>query len=566
MKNYKVILGLLVVLFAACSDETTVYDLQNEGKALVIEESSATLSSAVNNANNGVLGIYFEHENYEDGAMEKSLYQGTKNRAINGRSNENEDVSNASSDFRLNLVGQIQSPQFDGFTNLTATHIDYQDNFAYVSYNTIGEEFAGAIDIIDLSDPLSPVLASRMYMYDRDANVVLFDNGYLYVIGVVNTERVLEATAPSFVGRIGVNNGIIDLEDVTYFYQEGRVATSITKMDNSFFVTSGIDGVIAKYNATDFSKVNEVAFNDLRWVASGTNRLAVLDGAEGVIVFDAQLNEISRISTKMGLVAGAKRTIAIKDDKLVVSEGNDGAAIFNLDTGALEERLPILIDPENVIETDKVTNAVAVNGDVTLLANGGAGLAIRVQNDLIDLMGVVELRGSINYVAADEDYIFAASGTSGLQIISKIRTRESMVVPEGNYVIRARHSGRALGLQSLSFDDNIRMQQRSLAGDGVDEIWYLEVLASGAYVITSDYSSKAATSVSTNVRQVSYLGGIAQQWAFEPAAEEGYFYVRNLDDNRYLDVFGNRRGNAVNMITWPFHGRNNQQFELEPLD
>ncbi len=562
MKNPYAILFVALVLFAGCSDETTVFDQQSQGKALVLEESNTTLLNAVNKDDNGVLGIYFEHEDYDESAIEKSTYSRSKSNS----SNSNEDVSNASSDFHLNLVGQVQSPQFDGFTNLTATHIDYQDDFAYVSYNTIGEIYAGALDVIDLSDPLSPVLASRMYIYDRDANVVLYDNGYIYVIGAVDTKKVLEATGSSFIGKIGVNNGVIDLDDVSYFYQEGNTATGITKMGNSFFVSSGTEGVLAKYDANNFLKTNEIAYDDLRWVASSNDKLAVFDASSGVSILDGGLNELSQINTKTNFVAGAKRTVAIKDDKLIVSEGDDGAAIFDLNTGVFEERLSILIDPENVDDADKVTNAVAVNGDVTLLANGGAGLAIRVQNELLDLMGVVELRGSINYVAADEDYIFAASGTSGLQIINKIRTEESMIIPEGNYIIRARHSSRALGLQSLSFDDGIRVQQRTTAGNQEHEEWNLQVLESGAYVITSNYSNKIMASVSTNVRQWEYLGDNNQQWAIEPAAQEGYFYLRNLDDNRYMDVWRRRTGNGINIITWPFHGRTNQQFEFELIE
>jgi hypothetical protein len=130
-----------------------------------------------------------------------------------------------------------------------------------------------------------------------------------------------------------------------------------------------------------------------------------------------------------------------------VPEGEQGTGVYNINTGELEERLPILVDSDNIAFSDKVTNGIAVIGNTTLMANGGAGLAIKVTNEIVDLMGVVELSGSINYVVADGDYVFAASGKSGLQIISKIRSDESKIMPEGNYSIRARHSGRALAFE-----------------------------------------------------------------------------------------------------------------------
>ncbi len=566
MKNYYVIAVVVVLLAIGCSDETTVFDLQSQGKALILEENNTTLLNSVSMESNGILEIYFEHEEYDNEIIEKNRFYGLNRSGVERASKNNTSTSNASSDFHLNLVGQVQSPSFDSNTNLGATHIDVDGNFAYVSYNTVGEVYAGAVDVIDLSDPLVPVLTSRMYLYDRDANVVLHDNGYLYVIGGVNTERVLEATGESFIAKIGVNNGSIDLNDINYVYQEGQTATGITRLGNSFYVSSGVEGVIAKYDADSFVKTNEVAYDDLRWVASSNNKIAVLDGGAGVRILDTDLNEVSQIGTRTDFVAGAKRTIAISDNKLIVAEGNNGAAIFDLDTATLEERLPILIDPDNVIAADKVTNAVDVEGNVTLLANGGAGLAIRVKNDIIDLMGVVELNGSINYVATDGDFIFAASGTRGLQIINKIRTQESLVIPEGNYIIRARNSGRAMGLSSLSTDDGINIDQRTRTGDTENEEWHLEVLDSGAYVLTSNFSNKAVASRNTNVEQWQFGSEADQQWVIEPGAQEGYFYLRNLGDNRYLDVFGRRNSFGTTIITWPFHGRTNQQWSFERLE
>lgn len=565
MKNYYLLAVLGILVFIGCSDETTVFDLQSQGKALLLEENGAFLLNSVSTESNGVLEIYFEHEDYDEVFLGKNGNYGLSRSIAASSRNNNENTTNASSDFHLNLVGQVQSPSFDGSTNLGATHIAIANNFAYVSYNTVGEVYAGAVDVIDLRDPLAPVLTSRMYMYDRDANVIFYDNGYLYVIGGVNMEKVLEATGESFIAKIKVNSGVIDVDDVNYFYQEGQTATGITKLGSSFYVSSGVGGVLAKYDADSFLKSSEVAFDDLRWVESSNDKIAVLDGSTGVRILDTDLNEVSQIETRTDLVAGAKRTIAIEGDKLVVAEGNAGAAIFDLDTGSLEERLPILIDPENVIEADKVTNAVDVEGNVTLLANGGAGLAIRVKNDIINLMGVVELNGSINYVASSGDFIFAASGTRGLQIINKIRTEESLVIPEGNYIIRARNSGRAMGLSSLSNDDGINIDQRTRTGETENEAWHLEVLDSGAYVITSNFSNKAAASRNTNVEQQQFGSEANQQWVIEPGAEEGYFYLRNLGDNRYLDVFGRRNSFGTTIITWPFHGRTNQQWQFERI-
>ncbi len=551
MRKIYLVIFSAVIFVTSCTDETTYIDQQSLGRELVLEESNTVLSNGIGDSSNGILDIYFEHEiSSKNGGMSLST----------------------TSDFHLNLVGQVSSPAFQGSSNLAATHVDYQDEFAYVSYNTIGETFAGAVDVIDLTDPLSPVLVSRMYMFNRDANVILYDNGYIYVLGSVDTEKVLEATGESFIAKIAVQNGSIDLDSVEYFYQQGNTATGITKMQNSYYVTSGVAGSIVKYDGNAFLKSNEITFDDLRSVTSANGKLAVLDGSRGVTIMDSELNVLTQINTNSSFVEDAKRTISMTADQVIVAEGAQGAGVYNLTTGALEERLPILLDPENIVPSDKVTNAVSVNGNATLLANGGAGLAIKVKNELLDLMGVVELKGSINYVVSDGNYIFAASGNSGLQIIHKIRTQESLIVPEGNYLIRARHSGRVLGLSSLSSDNGINISQESTSGQAESEGWNLEILDSGAYVIRSTYSNKAAQMEPVsgqrynNVQQWDYEGETSQQWAIEPAAEEGYFYIRNLSDNQYMDVFGRRTAAGTNLITWPFHGRANQQWQLERLD
>jgi hypothetical protein len=549
MKNLSVGLLIVLLIFTGCSDEITVFDVENPRVDLTMEENNTLLSNGIKNDSNGVLGIYFEHE------------ISGKNAGL---------LSKSTNDFHLNLVGQVSRPAFDTNSNLTATHVDYQDNFAYVSYNTVGQTYAGAVDIIDLSNPLQPILASRMYMHDRDANIILYDNGYLYVLGSVDAARVFDATDESYIAKIGVFNGVIDLNDVNYFYQQGNTATGITKMDNAFFVSSGEDGSIAKYDSASFSKSNEITFDDLRSVASENGSLAVLDASTGVKILDSDLNLVSEISTSTNFSVDAKRTIALKDDQLFVPEGEQGTGVYNINTGALEERLPILVDPDHIAFSDKVTNGIAVNGNTTLMANGGAGLAIKVTNEIVDLMGVVELSGSINYVVADGDYVFAASGKSGLQIISKIRSDESKIIPEGNYSIRARHSSRALALTSLSTENTIDIVQQSTGGEAKNEQWNLEILDSGGYVIRSTYSNKvvqiALGSRYNNVQQGEYEGETSQQWAIEPGAEEGYFYIRNLSDNKYADVFGRRTAAGTTVITWPFHGRDNQQWKFERLD
>jgi hypothetical protein len=91
------------------------------------------------------------------------------------------------------------------------------------------------------------------------------------------------------------------------------------------------------------------------------------------------------------------------------------------------------------------------------MANGGAGLAIKVTNDIVDLMGVVELNGSINYVVSDGDYIFAASGRSGLQIINKIRANQSFEDPVISVNYKILNENLVPGWETTASDNKIEI-------------------------------------------------------------------------------------------------------------
>ena len=125
-----------------------------------------------------------------------------------------------------------------------------------------------------------------------------------------------------------------------------------------------------------------------------------------------------------------------------------------------------------------------------------------------------------------------------------------------------------MALSGLSSNNGTNIVQQSRTGDGENERWNLEILDSGAYIMKSTYSNKVAQKSSTgyNVQQWEYEENTRQQWAIEPAAEEGYFYIRNIVDSRYLDVSGGSTRSGGTIITWRFHGGTNQQWILEKID
>ena len=403
----KVSLGAILALIfvISCSDETTVYKDQLQDDVST-EENAAKLEASISFDEAGVLDILEEDE--LSGKSSKAIEQ--------------------AGDYPLTLVAQISAPSYSGAQNLGATHIDMDGDYAYVSYNTTGAGYAGAIDIINVSDPNNPRVTGRLYYTNADINSITYDNGFVYAVGGFDSEKSTRSDSNSLVAKIAVSNGRFNLgAGIEYGFQEGFNATDVKVFGNEVLVTSGGDGFLTSYNKTDLEKLNDVPFTDLRSVAVKDNKIAVLDASTGVQILDENFGSLSEINITSDFGDFAKRTLDFYDDKILVSEGSKGVGIYDANSGNLLEYLPILINPQGVAEQDIVTNAVASNDGVILMANGGAGLCLSEdQGNNPDMVGIIELTGSINYVVSKGDYIFAASGTKGVQVIKLNRPTTSL--------------------------------------------------------------------------------------------------------------------------------------------
>lgn len=407
MKKIFSILTFLLLVITSCSDEITVFEQETED--LKLEADETLLAKSVSYEDAGVLDIF-----EEDNLSGKNYFSGK---------------NDVAGDYPLTLVAQIDVPSFNGAANLTASHVDVFDDYAYVSYNTVEDGYAGGVDIINVSDPNNPVLTARLYYANADINAIKYDNGYIYLAGGVDSEKSVTATDNSFVAKIQAVNGRINLNaGVLYGFQEGFNATDVSVTDSEVFLTSGRDGYVSSYNKSDLTLINQAPFIDLRSVTVKDNKIAVLDASQGISLLDTDFNPIRSIPIDSDFGVNTKRTLDFLGNEIIVAEGTNGAGVYNIDSGMLVEYIPIVLNPDNVSNTDVVTNAVATNENVLLMANGGAGLCLsEEQNNNTDLVGIIQLEGSINYVASKGDYIFAASGKEGLQIIKLNRPDESLV-------------------------------------------------------------------------------------------------------------------------------------------
>ena len=406
MKRVTQFMALAIFAFAtSCADQTTVFnDPQDE---IILENSLSNLESSVQYDNAGVLDIY-------------------EAATINGKSNKT--AIDLAGDYPLTLVAQIAAPSREG-SQLTASHVAIEGNYAYVAYNTVEDGFSGAIDIIRISDPNNPVITGRLFYLNVDVNTIAYDNGFIFVAGGVDSELSTRATSNSLIARLATSGGTFNLNaGIDYAFQMGFNATDIKVIGNSILVGSGKDGALGFYNKNDLAPISEAPFFDIRAIALNGSEIAILDASKGVSFLSQDLQITQEIPIDCDFGVATKRTLDFFGDNIAVSEGPDGAGLYNASTGSYVKHIPIMTSPNGVDTSDIVTNGVAANENLLFIANGGGGLSLaEIRNGSTEVVGVLELEGSINYVQSRGDYLFAAAGKGGFQIIKLNRPSETLV-------------------------------------------------------------------------------------------------------------------------------------------
>lgn len=401
MKHFYRLLPFLAAFLAiGCSDETTVFQDGLEDD-LYLEENSALLQGAIGFAEAGVLEIVGEN-------------------TLAGKGEE------LAGDYPLTLIATVAPPASGTAEALTASHVDLDGDFAYVSYNTVGETYRGGIDVVDISDPHNPRVSSRLIYLNADINSLVFDNGFVYAAGGVDAETSVRATSNSFVARIPVTAGRISTETILYGFQQGYNATDVVAEPSRILVSSGKEGSITIYRKEDLGIEAEAYIADARAMAPYGNGLAVLDAGSGVRMLNQALEETVLIPVTSDLGEATKKTLDFWQGNIAVAEAGKGAGVYSPD-GVLLQYLPIPLHPEGAASGDIVTNAVTANEEALFMANGAGGLSLSESAESgIEAVGIIELPGSINYVSSRGDYAFAASGTSGLQIIKLNRPQPGL--------------------------------------------------------------------------------------------------------------------------------------------
>ncbi len=314
-------------------------------------------------------------------------------------------------------LSRIGSPQVDGLT-VQATDVLIQDDLIFATYNTAGDVFSGALQIIDVHDAEAPELLQEARFTQSDANRVRVQGSYVYVAG---GDVTLGATVDTFQFEGGV------LEHLTTLTLPGYQTTMLQIEGTRGFATAGDFGGVALLDLSD--PANPVVedfldIDDARYVAGlGDDEFIVLSGGA-----DAQLARYDRpaivgdwqgpsaTASVEGVTIGAPSWGNLVGSDLYISADVGGVATFSLEDGG--------IAAEGIIATDGDANGLAPIPDqrVAILANGQEGLvAIDVKSaadaERLASYDVPDDCGSANAIAVHHDLIAMADGRGGIKLL-----------------------------------------------------------------------------------------------------------------------------------------------------
>lgn len=393
MKKGIFLLSIITLAFAtSCTDQENLNSEINPAKnAIVINDNQNQLNQRLDLTNSGVVSI------------------------INPSTRKN--LVTESEQFPLTQIAEFNAPKDSQGRSLQANHVAVNGNYAYVAYTLQGNEYSGAIDMIDVSDPYLPKLVMSALIADTDITSLVYTNGKLIIGGASNSDKNTAIQSPAIVMYMeltssGALTNNYSTNDISSF-----AATDVTANSSNYFAVSGDTGSLYKFDNTTKQILGSKAIEDLRSVAVINDKIVTLSGTKGINIYNTlNLELIKSFSTWKDEVQGAKRTIDFIGDKLFVSEGYQGLGVYNMTSGTKIQTIA-LIPTATTEPDDVVTNAVSVNGEYVFVANGGNGLNVYKSSDQLALIGTVGINGSANYVKTSGNYIYVASGKGGLKII-----------------------------------------------------------------------------------------------------------------------------------------------------
>ena len=429
MRKYLLLMLLpinFVVLGCSSEDEDKGLDLVTSGRVLIANSGvDAT----------GQIGLDLQVLDIDE--TEAMDFTDSQASPISQRS-----AMKTASELKLTKIGSISPPISNGVT-LQASDILVLSSLAFVAYNVQGEQFLGAVQIIDISNRMAPEIIAEMILLDADVHGLTKHGAELYLAIGVDPDKNEDFSTPAGIEKIVLSNGSRRFKG-----SAGRVdlpsfaATDVILTHSYLVVTSGdVGGGASLINRSSFAFHQFLPSYDARGVSRYKGgKVALISGQPGRIDI---LNTQTLSFEQNFPVAGAstpesKSTIQMVGSVAFVGAGEGGVQVVDVETGQLRISIPQRHVPGLSLQ-DTVSNAITVDRHYGFVACGQAGISVvyfnKSQLTKTDFDSSIELSSpeslnarlvgqiafgvndSVNMVDIRHNYAFAATGLGGVNIV-----------------------------------------------------------------------------------------------------------------------------------------------------
>ena len=358
-------------------------------------------------------------------------------------------------DYDITYVARAMPVMVEGRA-VQANDIIIRGSKAYISYNVAGETFAGAIQVVDISNKDNPSVLNEIQFKDADINCLFLDEqGNRLLFGVSANPDTWGFATPAAVGMIKLS--AINAEEVysSIKHLPSYAATGVAKKGNNYYVGVGAkDGGISVLDESLY-EVGFMSYPDVRDIVSYKDGLAALAGntdstrEAGLLVFSDQYSVFSPISIP-GFSAYHKATVGMYNSNGKIFGDEDAIAFLGLSElgmkvlklkGGAAETVYELANPaganyntnsvsyDNNSETND--NSQVKDNGLAFVANGEYGFRVLKLNikskdsdPFAEITGFHKLDGSIydnrvfsvNHIEYKAGYLVAACGENGVNI------------------------------------------------------------------------------------------------------------------------------------------------------
>ena len=334
------------------------------------------------------------------------------------------------------LIADIAAPIRSGERMLSATHVDVNENRAFVSYHyneanssPISQDlYEGQIDILDISDPSTPIIVSSATSDVADFNTMCLD------FNSNSSEQKLWIGSTDYnVGGVIYELDLID-NDMSessilkrHTAKESFSVNGVARASNYLFASGGrSSGGNYIFNAEDVSLIKRDSFPNAKYVAtSGNNEgdkqvILISGNTAQLLIYSINENHDLLKTIDIGSIQPetGKSSIIIRDNLCWVAMGYSGLKAFDLETGEVVHTHAV-----EGFGSNAVTNSIAFDDDYIYVANGSGGMSICEVIDgqqELDVLETYNYGASANYINVVDDLIFIANGREGLKILRRI--------------------------------------------------------------------------------------------------------------------------------------------------